>query len=239
MTAMDDDGEPLRTVPAGEHLARVRTGMQTIDLERRADDGEIALYLDGFIQFVTGQDDVEYHGTLATKPANMLGRGPIRALVLGGGDGLVARNLLRMPNVVGVVMVEIDRGMLEFCSTNPIVRRLNEDAFRNPRLKVKVGDARKFVAARPKAQFDLAIVDFPDPTPELLDLYRAPFYASLLKHMNPQRHVISVQASGDTSPVWHYIGANMERGTGVPIQCITFPGKHMDNGIILLSKRGC
>ena len=228
--------KPLPTAPAGEHLARVRTTMQTIDLERLK-DGEVALYLDGFIQFVSGHDDEAYHGALATAPATMLGPAPLRALILGGGDGLAARNLLRMPNVTEVVMVEIDRGMLEFCASHPIVRKLNDDVFRNPRLKAKIGDARKFVSAKPKGMFELAVVDFPDPTPAILDLYRWPFYASLLRHMNPQRHVIAVQASGDLSPIWQYVSSNLGQATGSQCQCITFPGKHMDNGRIIVAKR--
>lgn len=229
----------LPTVPSGEHLARVRTPMQTIDLERLK-DGEVALYLDGFIQFVSGHDDQAYHGALASKPASILGSGvPIRALILGGGDGLAARNLLRLPNVAEVVMVEIDRGMLDFCSTNPIVRGLNQDVFRNQKLKVKVGDARAFVRSTPTRLFDLAVVDFPDPVPSILDLYRWPFYSSLLRHMNPQRHVISVQASGEASPVAQYVTANLRHATGNACQCITFSGKNMDGGKIVVARRGC
>lgn len=222
----------------GQLLSSVQTPIQRIDLERLP-DGEFALYLDDHIQFVSGHDDMAYHGALATQPAAALSNTPIRALILGGGDGLAARNLLTEGVASEVVLVEIDRGMLEFCSTHPVLRKLNRDVFRDPRLKAKVGDARDFVASQPQAWFDLAVVDFPDPTPDLLDLYRWPFYASLLGHMNPERHAIAVQASSADSPTQEYVAANLEQATGTPAQRIEFNGKHMDDGVVVVSRRGC
>src|SRR3990172_1527237 len=104
---------------------------QKIELTR-GPNGETTLYLDDAIQFVSGHDDRLYHGVLATMPARML-NGPVSALILGGGDGLAARNLLELSNVKKVKMIELDPGMIEFASTHPEMRRLNRNAFHNPR----------------------------------------------------------------------------------------------------------
>ncbi len=214
-------------------VATKQTPVQKIDL-RTLMDGECVLTLDGFVQFVSGEDDRAYHTALATTPAALLGEAPFSAVILGGGDGLAARELVRLPNLVGIDMVEIDKGMLEFCSTHPVMRAINEDVFLSSKLLAKVGDARDFVAAAPKRRYELAIVDFPDPVPAIYDLYQWPFYTALLKHMNPSRWVIAVQASADGEPVEQYVTSHLMRATNRPCRRIAFKGRYMPDGVIVV-----
>lgn len=228
---------PRRWIQRTKVIARRQTPIQTIELEALRPQDNYALFLDGCIQFVSGHDDVAYHGALASYPASLLGTDRLfRALILGGGDGLAARDLCRMPNCREVVMVELDRGMLEFCATHPVVRRMNEDVFRNQKLKAKVGDARTFVDSEPTSQFDVAIVDFPDPMPEIIDLYRRPFYEKLLRHMSPSC-VIAVQSSNAHSPVEALVTQNLSLAMGRPTKSIYFRGKFMDDGAIVIGQR--
>lgn len=213
-------------------IASRKTPVQRIDLEILP-DGEIALFLDRCIQFVSGQDDAAYHGTLADLPLSMLGRRPVRALILGGGDGLAARNLLRHRNVREVVLVEIDAGMVDFCSDHPLVRSLNEDAFADPRLRTVIGDAREFVAAAPKRPFDLVVADFPDPDRRFLDLFQEPFYRRAARHLAPHG-VISVQASAAGCPVEGYVGRHLAAALGRPVSRARFRGRHMEDGAVVI-----
>lgn len=214
-------------------IARTKTKFQTIELEALA-DGSFALYLDGCIQFVSGHDDVAYHGTLVDVPAARLGPAPFSALILGGGDGLAARNLLRMPNLAHVTQVEIDPGMVRFCADHPVVRKLNRDAFRDPRLELRCEDARSFIGRPARRAYNLVVVDFPDPEPEIVDLFRWPFYRQLMRHMDGRRGVVAVQASSAGSPVEMAVVHHLSTAMGRSASVLRFPGKHMEAGAIVV-----
>lgn len=218
-------------------VASKKTPHQRIDLEV-LDDGSLALYLDRCIQFVSGQDDVAYHGTLADLPVAKLakiGKRPSKALVLGGGDGLAARNLLRHPGVQKVTLVEIDPGMVDFCSSHPRMRMLNEDAFEDPRLETVIADAREFVAAAPRDRYDLALVDFPDPEDRIQDLFGAGFYRQVIRHLTPGA-IIAVQASAAGCPVERVVGQNLAKALMAPVRCARFRGRRMEDGAIILGR---
>lgn len=219
-------------------VARVRTPYQTIDLTRIEGDNKYALYLDGAVQFVSGLDDKIYHGVLATLPARMLNGRRGKALILGGGDGLAARNLLQHPNIEEVRMIELDPVMLEFCAKNPIMRQLNGDVFRNPRLKVTAGDARKWAAKSPEGGYSIAILDFPDPLENVLeDLFEVPFYEQVQKHLAP-KPVWSVQSSSAFSDTEDKVRLNLNQVTGTPAYPVRFRGEWMQDGAIVFSGRG-
>lgn len=219
-------------------LARVRTPYQTIELTRIEDDNKYALYLDGAVQFVSGFDDRVYHGVLATLPARMLKGRRGKALILGGGDGLAARNLLQHPNIEEVRMIELDPVMIEFCSKNPIMRQLNRDAFRNPRLKVTAVDARKWVAESPEAGYSIAILDFPDPLEnDLEDLFEEPFYRRVQTHLTGDP-IWSVQSSSAFSDTEDKVRRNLIRVTRTPVYPVRFRGEWMQDGSIVFSGAG-
>ena len=219
-------------------LARTKSPFQEIKLTRLS-DGKHALYLDDAIQFVSGFDDDVYHGVLASLPARMLGGLPGNALILGGGDGLAARNLLRYPNIGHVQMVELDPGMIEFCSKNPVMRSLNGDVFQNPRLKVKVGDARQWVDRYNGGDYQIAILDFPDPLDSSLeDLFQAPFYKKVNKHVDPRRGIYSVQSSIAFGDVEDQVKKTLSWATKTRSYPVRFKGKWMQNGTIVFGGSG-
>lgn len=220
-------------------IYRVKTPFQEIELTRIDEDGEIALYLDGAIQFVSGYDDAIYHGVLASIPAGMLHGRKGKALILGGGDGLAARNLLSFPNILEIRMVEIDPGMIEFSSKHPIMRRLNKDAFRDPRLKVTVDDARRWVKESMEGGFSLGVIDFPDPIrDDLEDLFEAPFYVHVSKRMEPMRPIYSVQSSGAFSDVEEKVRRGLAMATRSKTYPVRFRGAWMADGSIVYGGLG-
>ncbi len=169
----------------------------------------------------------------------MVNTTPLRILILGGGDGLAARNALQLPGVEGVVNVEYDPAMVHFARKHPIMRLINLGSFNNPRVLVKVQDARRFVRRPSRKKFNLAILDFPDPTDEFTDLYSQEFYEALVRnHMDPRGFVISAQASDAGGEAERLVGEGLEGATGARPKVIRFKGTWMHNGSIIVVRGG-
>jgi len=121
-----------------------------------ADD--LRLFLNGDLQF-SSRDEYRYHEALV-HPA-MAGRHE-RVLVLGGGDGLAIRELLRHDGVRRVVNVELDGRMTALARDDDRLRALNRDALRDPRVQVVTADAFRWLRSA-RERFDVIVADFPDP----------------------------------------------------------------------------
>lgn len=179
-----------------------RSDYQQIVLTERA--GDLRLYLDGDLQF-SSRDEHRYHEALV-HPA--LARDPRRVLVVGGGDGLAAREVLRHPSVREVVQVELDPAVLELGRTR--LSGLNGDALRDPRMRVVVDDAFRRLrerAARPDPGpgFDAVVVDLPDPdTPALGRLYSTEFYGLVRAATNPGGLVVVQAGSPYSTPTAYW-----------------------------------
>ncbi|MER6145312.1 polyamine aminopropyltransferase [Streptomyces sparsogenes] len=127
-----------RAVYGPDIRVAVRTGVQEIVLTGGGADGRpLSLFLDGRLR-VSGRDELRYHEALV-HPAMA---GPHRrVLVLGGGDGLAAREVLRYGGVRSVTVVELDPGVVRLARTDPGLTALNADAYRDPRVRVVTADA--------------------------------------------------------------------------------------------------
>jgi spermidine synthase len=109
---------------------------------------------------------------------------PKRVLILGGGDGMAAREVLKYPGVEKVVLVELDPHMTALFSTEPLLRELNGDALRSPRLEIVNADAFSWLDAH-AGGWDVIVVDFPDPTNFAIGkLYTSSFYRLIDQHLN-------------------------------------------------------
>src|SRR6185436_13171569 len=165
------------------------------------------LFLNGNLQF-SSADEYRYHEALV-HPVMALasegGREVRRVLVLGGGDGLALREILKYPTVQEVTLVDLDPDMTRLSERFPPLARLNDNSFRDPRVRVVNEDAMIWLehdASRQESAsqtFDAAIVDFPDPnTFALGKLYTTRFYR-LLKSRLGADAAVSVQS---TSPLF-------------------------------------
>lgn len=172
------------------------------------------LYLNGNLQ-LDSADEYRYHEALVHPALAALGRRPARVLVLGGGDGLALRELLKAEgegSVGAITLVDLDPGMTSLSRDFPPLADLNGRAFDDPRVRVVNEDAfvwldERFerLAAEQRsdgrdggAPFDLVIVDFPDPNHFALGkLYTKRFY-SLLARALADDGVVAVQS---TSPL--------------------------------------
>lgn len=153
---------------------------------------ELMLLLDGELQFYSG-DEHRFHESLAIVPV-LFRKGALRRVgVMGGGDGLVARELLRHfgDEIEAVRVVDIDPAMTELARSHPRLLELNHRSLLDPRVEVINSDALTFRSAEP---FDLIICDLPDPTtPILTRLYNQEFYAGLREQLAGPDALLAVQ----------------------------------------------
>jgi spermidine synthase len=154
------------------------------------------LFLNGNLQF-SSADEYRYHEALV-HPAVALAGAPRRALVLGGGDGLALRELLKVASLEHVTLVDLDPDMTRLSERFVPLARLNGDSFRDPRVEVVNDDAMLWLE-RAHGSYDLAIVDFPDPNSFALGkLYTTRFYRLLKQRLAPGA-AVAVQS---TSPLF-------------------------------------
>jgi spermidine synthase len=135
------------------------TPYQRIVVTRQADD--IRLFLNGNLQF-SSRDEYRYHEALVHPIMAAIGQ-PRRVLVLGGGDGLAVREILRYPSVSAVTLVDLDPEMTALFSRTAFLAALNQHSLTSP--KVRIINADAFVWLRNTHEvFDAIVVDFPDPS---------------------------------------------------------------------------
>ena len=155
---------------------------QRIVLTRRAD--ETRLYLNGNLQF-SSRDEHRYHEALV-HPALTAHRQPRRVLVLGGGDGLAVREILRHPRIEHVDLVDLDPEMTRLFRSNALLVALNDSALHHPRVQIHHADAFRWLAERQGPRYDVIVCDFPDPSSYALGkLYTTRFYDTMRQALAP------------------------------------------------------
>jgi spermidine synthase len=165
---------------ADEIVHAETTPYQRIVITRWKDD--LRLHLNNNLQF-SSRDEYRYHEALVHPGLSSLPRAR-RVLVLGGGDGLAVREVLKYPQIESVTLVDLDPAMTQLFATAPPLRALNADALASPRVQVVNADALQWLENN-DALFDFVVVDFPDPSNFAIGkLYSAAFYRLLEKHLN-------------------------------------------------------
>lgn len=201
------------------------------------------LYINGNTQ-LSSIDEDRYHDFLV-HPAMAAASDPKHVLILGGGDGMALREVVKYPGLESITLVDLDPRMVEIANENPYLRRLNRGAFDDARVKVfKAGieepgavdsiylqepavskpspqhiasvhvynvDAEVFVRKQANRQWDVIIIDLPDPSSiELSKLYSKQFYR-MLKRKLAKQGVIAIQATSPfhAKPAYLAIGETM------------------------------
>jgi spermidine synthase len=167
---------------------------QRIVITRWKDD--LRLYLNNNLQF-SSRDEYRYHEALV-HPGLATLPGARRVLVLGGGDGLAVREILKYPQVEKITLVDLDPAMTRLFSTAAALRKLNQDSLSSPKVKVINADALKWLEESDD-QFDFVVVDFPDPSNFAIGkLYSSAFFRLLEKHLSEG----ALAAIQSTSPLY-------------------------------------
>jgi len=185
-----------------EIIHAITTPYQRLVVTRWKDD--LRLYINGNLQF-SSRDEHRYHEALVHPMMQSL-PGARNVLILGGGDGLALREVLRYPNVAHVTLVDLDRRVTDlFRSSEPLVA-LNKGSFSDPRVTVVNEDAALWLekaddSGKADTMFDAVIVDFPDPSNfSLGKLYSVPFYRGLLRHVAAHGMVVVQSTSPYFAP---------------------------------------
>jgi spermidine synthase len=154
--------------------------------------GEVMLLLDGEIQFYSG-DEHRFHESLAVVPF-LFSETPIRSVgVMGGGDGLIARELLgRFGDEVELVrIIDIDPAITRLAKEHPRLLELSQGSLLDERVEIVNADALTYRSEEP---FDLILCDLPDATsPILASLYSREFYQHLAGQLDPEGGLLGVQ----------------------------------------------
>ncbi|WP_369157000.1 polyamine aminopropyltransferase [Streptomyces sp. R02] len=175
----------------------VHTDVQEVLLTGGRDGRPLNLFLDGRLR-VDGRDELRYHEALV-HPA-MTGR-HARVLVLGGGDGLAVREVLRHPGVRRADVVALDAGLVRLARTDPALSRLNAHSLDDPRVRVMTADAFDWLRTAPTAAYDVVVSDLPHPgITASTKLYAQEFYGLARRALAPGGRLVVHGGSVESRP---------------------------------------
>ncbi|MBT3152266.1 polyamine aminopropyltransferase [Streptomyces sp. CHD11] len=160
----------------------LHTDVQEVLLTGGRDGRPLNLFLDGRLR-VSGRDELRYHEALVHPAMN----GPhARVLVLGGGDGLAVREVLRHTGARRVDVVELDAGVVRLARRDPALSALNAGALDDPRVRVTTADAFDWLRGAPPAAYDVVVSDLPHPgITASTKLYSQEFYGLARRVLAP------------------------------------------------------
>jgi len=160
-------------------LAHLRSPFQAIEVHDTASFGKL-FRLDG--HFMTSEkDEFFYHENLVHMAA-LSHPGPRDALIIGGGDGGSAEELLKHPSIASVTVCEIDSAVVDIAREH--LQSVHRGALDHPRVTLKIGDGFAFLR-QTGARYDLIVLDLTDPGGASLPLYTAAFYRSCAVRLRP------------------------------------------------------
>lgn len=183
----------LSPLPNSEVIYSITDGPQKISLIKKNSD--YMLIINSQIQFTTKSEEI-YHEALVM-PAFGMAENNKTCLILGGGDGLAAKQIFKHYPDTEVTLVDFDKNITDIFTYDPIMKDINESSME--KCHVINTDAYGYVIENQDKKFDIIICDFPDPDNEIFNkLYSLEFY-SKLKNMLTHRGAVVVQ-SGSLVP---------------------------------------
>lgn len=136
--------------------------------------------LDG--RFMTSEREEFFYHEALVHPAAVAHPAPRRALIIGGGDGGAAEELLKHPSIERVVIAELDADVV--AAAKQYLPAVHHDAFADPRLEVKIGDGFAYLDAT-QDRYDLVLFDLTDPDTPAASLYTATSFARARRVLDP------------------------------------------------------
>ena len=159
---------------------------------------DLRLFLNGNLQF-SSVDEYRYHEALIHPVLQALPNAK-NILLMGGGDGLAVREILKYPQIETVTLVDLDKEMTRLFRTNDMLVKLNRGAFLSPKVTVINADAFSWARAQ-KRTYDAIIVDFPDPSNYSVGkLYTNTFYGIVKRLLAPQGIMVVQSTSPFVAP---------------------------------------
>ena len=174
-------------------IYRKQTPYQKIVVTKSVINNEHRLYIDGHIQF-SSRDEYRYHESLVHPLLSIPGKRD-NVLILGGGDGLAVREILKYDDVKRIHLVDIDPEMTNISKELNVLAQLNQHSLEDPRLTIFNQDAFTFIN-QPGVLYDRVIIDMPDPHNEAINkLYAKEFYTMIRKRMSPNAMLVTQSSS--------------------------------------------
>ncbi len=170
-----------------------QTLYQKIVLTKHKDDTR--LYINGNCQFST-LDEYRYHEALVHLPMSKV-KNKDNILVLGGGDGLAVREILKY-DIKSIDLVDLDAELVKICRENPNITAVNQNSLQSEKLTIIIDDAYQYLKNNHKL-YDLIIVDLPDPNSESLNKLYSNIFYRLCKNSLQQDGILVTQS---TSPYY-------------------------------------
>ena len=173
-----------------------KTQYQQLVMTKRKDD--LRLYIDGNVQF-SSIDEFRYHELLTHIPLSIVANRD-NVIILGGGDGLAAREILKYKDVKKITLVDLDPAMTELSKNDKHISKLNEGSLSNPKVHIVNDDAYKYIEEC-NEYFDVIIIDLPDPNnTALARLYSKEFYQNVKNHLSKTGIIVTQASSPFFSP---------------------------------------
>ena len=174
-------------------IYKKQTPYQRIVVTKSNMTSEHRLYIDGHIQF-SSRDEYRYHESLVHPLLSIPGK-KTNVLILGGGDGLAVREILKYGDVELIHLVDIDPEMTRISKSLYMISRLNEKSLDDPKLTIYNEDAFTFIN-KDDILYDRVIIDMPDPHNEAINkLYSKEFYTMIRKRMSPDAVLVTQSSS--------------------------------------------
>ncbi|MEZ4885180.1 MAG: polyamine aminopropyltransferase [Chitinophagales bacterium] len=168
-----------------------QTAYQHLVLTKNKED--LQLYINHIIQF-SSLDEYRYHEALGLLPLNVAPNKK-KVLILGGGEGLLAREVLKFEEVESVKIVDLDGEVFKLAKENNYIRTLNQGSISNAKVEPITEDAMQFLQFTDE-KFDVILSDLPDPSNESLSrLYSTIFY-KLIQSKLSENGIFATQATG-------------------------------------------
>ena len=181
---------------AGTITFQKQSKYQQITLTQAGD--RFRLYLDGHLQF-DSFDEHRYHESLAHPVFSSL-KSKSNVLIIGGGDGLTLREVLKYEEVSTIVLVELDSVVVSLAKNNPYMRTLNSGALSDSRIKILYADGLEYLK-NSVSRFDIIIFDLPDPREESLSkLYSLEGYRLAAKCLKKNGAIVTQATSPYFAP---------------------------------------
>lgn len=172
------------------------TPYQRLVVTRWHDD--LRLYINGNLQF-SSRDEHRYHESLVIPGLQALPWAR-NVLVLGGGDGLAVREILKYKHVEHVTLVDLDPAMTGLFSRSEPLTKLNQGSLTDPRVTVINDDAGRWLESHAEV-YDFIVVDFPDPSNFGLGrLYSVPVYHLMARHLAENGYMVIQSTSPYFAP---------------------------------------
>ncbi|WP_413585926.1 spermidine synthase [Bdellovibrio sp. HCB274] len=205
VTSLTDVSDYIDGLRNNIQVTRILSPYQAVDIVQGQEDGTsyFSLWLNGQYQF-DSRYEKSYHDAFLNGSLKLTKKIPKRVLILGAGDGLLLRDILKkLPQETNITLVELDPLILKLAQEDSNWRKLNQDSLNNSSVNVVIDDAFHYLRDS-KESWDAVYLDFPYPySVELSKLYSLEFYRILKNRLSPGGFIVFDFPTTESADIIH------------------------------------